>query len=379
VLGIVSALAFGSGCTTSRAAERVAKGGAAAPVAIAQAKAEDVPIEVSAFGTVEASSTVGIVPQVSGLITAVHFQEGSFVKQGDLLFTVDTRPYKASLAVARADLAKNEARAQQASREAERYLELERQGLASEQQSAQMQSQAVSARAEAKAVEAQLQSASLNVNFTRITSPIDGRTGSLLVHAGNVIQANAPAPLVVIRRLSPVFVRFALPQTYLPQIQQSLGQRALPARATPRGEGARAALGELSFMDNTVDTATGSVALKATFANRGLELWPGAAVAVTLVLGNEANALVVPAAAVRDSQNGTYVFVVQGDVAVLRPVQVERSTADIAVLKSGVQLGESVVTDGQVRLRDGVKVAIQPGRAPSRDSPAETPAGSGSP
>lgn len=344
---------------------KAARAGAAAPVTVAPVSARDVPIELSAFGTVEASSTVDVVPQVSGLITEVHFSEGSFVKKGELLFSVDTRPYRASAAAAQAELAKSTAQAQQSASEAERYKELEGQGVATAQQRAQAESDAAAARAQVSQLRAQLDSANLNVKFTRILAPIAGKTGSLLVHAGNVIQANAQQPLVVIRSLSPVQVRFAVPQTVLAQVRESLtssGQAAQPlsVRAIPRGDGAQPALGQLTFMENSVDTATGTIALKATFANTDLLLWPGASVEVVLTLGVDRQALVVPSQAVRDAQAGSYVFVVGDDqTAKQRPVEVLRSTPSLALIRDGVRAGEQVVTDGYVRLRDGTKVVVQ--------------------
>jgi multidrug efflux system membrane fusion protein len=333
----------------------------APPVTIAEVKAQDVPIELHAFGTVEASNSVDVVPQVSGQITEVHFVEGAFVKKGDLLFSVDTRPYRASLAAARAELAKSSALAQQASSEAERYAELASQGVATTQQLTQAKADAASARAQVEQVQAQISSASLNVNFTRITAPIDGKTGSLLVHAGNVIQGNAAQPLVVIRSLSPVQVRFAVPQQHLADIRSSLAAEPLPVRAAIRGDTGQPAQGQLMFLENSVDTATGTISVKATFLNRDLALWPGASVDVVLTLGKDSNALVVPAEAVRESQDGSYVFVVGPDDKVKQqPVQVARTTEKLALLREGVSAQDRVVTDGFVRLRDGVKVTLQP-------------------
>jgi len=360
------ATAWGLGRDADGAVSRKAggRGAQAAPVTVAAAHTLDVPIELRAFGTVEASSTVDVVPQVTGLITQVHFTEGSFVHKGDLLFSVDTRSYKASLAAAEAELARNAALAAQAQSEAVRYAELVRQGVATDQQLAQAQSEAATARAQVKEGQAQIQSASLNVKFTRITAPISGKTGSLLVHAGNVIQANAPQPLVVIRSVSPVQVRFAVPQTYLTEIRQSFGHAPLAVKATPRGDGAETAEGQLTFMENTVDPTTGTLGLKATFANTGLELWPGAAVEVRLEMGVDRQALVVPAAAVRDSQKGSYVFVIRDDqTATQRPVEVARSTPALALIREGVRAGEQVVTDGYLRLREGTKVSIVPAQA----------------
>jgi multidrug efflux system membrane fusion protein len=231
---------------------------------------------------------------------------------------------------------------------------------------------------------AQLDNANLNVKFTRITAPIDGKTGALLVHAGNVIHANAPEPLVVIRSLSPVLVRFAVPQLYLAQIRASFTGQPLAVRAFARAtgqsaEGAAPVQGLLTFMENSVDTATGTIALKATFTNADQQLWPGASVNVVLTLGTDQRALVVPAQAVRDAQDGSYVFVVGRDQkAQQRPVEVLRTTSRLAVLREGVQAGEEVVTDGYVRLRDGTQVAIQkPAGGAEHASAADPPATAG--
>jgi multidrug efflux system membrane fusion protein len=358
---------------------------APAPVTVAEVRSQDVPIELEAFGIVEASSTVEVVPQVTGLITEVHFREGAFVKKGDLLFSVDTRPYRASQAAAQAELQKSLALAQQTASEAERYLELERQGVATAQQRAQAEADAASARAQVHQLRAQLDSANLNVKFTRITAPIEGKTGALLVHAGNVIHANAPEPLVVIRSLSPVLVRFAVPQLYLAQIRESfagqpLSVRALPRAAGPSGE-AQPVQGLLTFMENSVDSATGTIALKATFTNADQQLWPGASVDVVLTLGSDRQALVVPAQAVRDAQEGSYVFVVGRDhVAQQRPVEVLRTTPRLALLREGVKVGEEVVTDGYIRLRNGTPVTIQEAAAGPEHASADVaqPAQAGS-
>jgi membrane fusion protein, multidrug efflux system len=336
---------------------KAAKPEEAVPVVVATAQLLDVPREVATFGVVEASSTVDVAPQVQGLVTQVHFKEGDFVKRGDLLFTVDTRPYRASLAAAQAELLRNQAVADQAQLEAERATRLKQEGVASDQEVAKARADAASSAANVKVGQAQIQSANLNVQFTRITSPLDGRTGSLLVHAGNVVRPGAAQPLVVIRSLSPVYVRFAVSQDYLGTIRERFGREPLTARVTPRGAQAKPVEGPVTFLENTVDAATGTVALKASFVNAGQELWPGASVDVVLVLGVDRQATVVPEAALQRTQSGPIVFVVgRNGVAELRPVQVLRSTAAQALIGSGVKAGEEVVTDGQLRLRQGSKV-----------------------
>jgi len=351
-------LGSASGCEQR---SKAAKGEDPVPVTLAAAQLVDVPREVQAFGVVEASSTVDVRAQVQGLITQVHFHEGDFVKRGDLLFSVDTRPYSASLAAAQAELIRNKAVADQAAVEAERAARLRQEGVASDQEVNRAEADARSTAANVKVGQAQIQSASINVAFGRITSPLDGRTGSLLVHAGNIVKATDAQPLVVIRSLSPAFVRFSVPQDHVAVIREQLGKGSLVARVTPRGDNAKSIEAPITFLDNTVDVATGTVGLKATYANSEQLLWPGASVDVVLVLGVDRQATVVPEAALSRSQAGTLVFVIGPDGrAEPRPVEVLRTTATQALIRSGLKAGEEVVTDGQLRLRKGTKVSRKP-------------------
>lgn len=357
---------------------KAAKGEDAVPVTVAAVQIADVPREVQAFGVVEASSTVDVRAQVQGLITKVHFHEGDFVKRGDLLFSVDTRPYSASLAAAQAELIRNQAVAEQAAVEAERATRLRQEGVASDQEVSRAEADARSSAANVKVGQAQIRSASINVGFGRITSPLDGRTGSLLVHAGNIVKATDAEPLVVIRSLSPVFVRFSVPQDHVPEIREQLAKSALVARITPRGDNAKSIEAPVTFLDNTVDVATGTVTLKATYPNREQLLWPGASVDVALVLGVDAGATVVPEAALSRSQAGALVYVIGPDArAEPRPVEVLRTTANQALIRSGLKAGEEVVTDGQLRLRKGTKVSRKPSAkvAASADASSKRPEG----
>ncbi|HEX6275467.1 MAG TPA: efflux RND transporter periplasmic adaptor subunit [Polyangiaceae bacterium] len=330
------------------------------PVSVAKVTVEDVPFEIAAFGLVEASSTVDVVPQVTGLVTAVHFREGDVVEKGALLFSVDTRPYRASLAAAQAELERNRALADQAKVEAARTEKLASEGIASAQELARAAAQAESTAANVKVGQAALASAGLNVAFTRITSPISGRTGSLLVHAGNVVRTGETAPMVVIRSLSPVQVRFAVPEEYLARIRERMKSGVLGVKVRPKGQAEPVVEGPVTFLENSVDTATGTLSLKATFANENQELWPGEAVDVTLLLDVDKKAVVAPEAAVQEGQQGKYAFVVEGGKARLRRVEVQRTTPTRALVRSGLRPGEDVVTEGQIRLRDGIAVAVKP-------------------
>jgi membrane fusion protein, multidrug efflux system len=360
---LVLALSAAYGCESG---SKAAKGEDSVPVTLAVAEVTDVPREVQAFGVVEASSTVDVRAQVPGLITEVHFHEGDFVKRGDLLFSVDTRPYSASLAAAQAELIRNKAVADQAAVEANRAARMQQEGVGSEQELAKAEADARSSAANVKVGQAQIQSASINVAFTRITSPLDGRTGSLLVHAGNIVKATDAQPLVIIRSLTPVFVRFSVPQDHVGVIREQLGKGSLNVRVTPRGENAKTIEAPVTFLDNTVDVATGTVTLKATYANADQQLWPGASVDVVLVLGVDRQATVVPEAALSRSQTGTLVYVIGPDGrAEPRPVEVLRTTATQALIRSGLKPGEEVVTDGQLRLRKGTKISRRPSAKPA--------------
>jgi multidrug efflux system membrane fusion protein len=366
----LAALALGISC--GRAPDAAQDRPKTVPVVVGTVEQRDVPFEIPAFGTVEASSTVDLVSQVTGLVTRIHFKEGDLVKKGDLLFSVDTRPYRASMAVAQAELERNRAMAEQARAEAERAERLAREGLASEQQLEKARADERSTAATVKLGQATLQSAGINLALARITAPMDGRAGSLLVHAGNVVRAGDPQPLVVIRSLSPVQVRFAVPEQYAGPIRDRMKQGPLNVRVTPKGEGAKSVEAPLTFYENTVDPTTGTLALKATFQNAERELWPGAAVSVALVLDVDRRATVVPESSVQAGQDGPYAFVVENGKARLRRVVIARTHANLAVIESGLKVGERVVVDGQARLRDGAQVSAKP---PAVDRHAELDAG----
>lgn len=352
LLLVVAALP--AGCSDGSKAGKPEDG---VPVVIAVAEKKDVPREVRAFGSVDASSTVDVRAQVQGLVTEVHFREGDFVKRGQLLFTVDTRPYRASLAAAQAELLRSRAVAEQMRVEAERANALRQEGVASDRDVAKANADAASSAADVKLGQAQAASASLNVTFTRITAPIDGRTGALLVYPGNLVTASDAQPLVVLRSLSPVYVRFTVPQEHVATIRDRLGKLPLTARVTPRGEGKKTIEAPVTFLENSVDTSTGTIMLKATYLNAAQELWPGSSVDVVLVIGTDEGATVVPEPALQRSQAGTLVFVIGPDGrAAPRPVQLLRTTETEALIASGLEPGERVATDGLLRLRKGTKV-----------------------
>lgn len=346
-----------------------------ATVVVAQVVRKDMPVEVRAIGTAEAVNTVQVIPQVGGLIQTVHFKEGDAVKKGDLLFTIDTRPYAATLSAAQAELEKNRALAEQAHREVDRFQKLAAEGLTSDLELSQRRANAAALDATVGQNRANLVGSSINVQFAAIRSPIDGRTGTLLVHAGNVVRGNDGRSLVVIRSLEPIYVRFSVPEQYLPSIQRRVQTGPVVVAARPRGSDLEPATGDLTFIENTVDLATGKVDMKALFRNEGQVLWPGQLVDVVVNLSLEKGVVVVPEAAIQVGQQGAYTYVVGDDNrAALRLVEVDRTMNGETVVKRGLSPDERVVVDGQVRIRDGAPVQIRTGAPLPSASSASAPA-----
>lgn len=358
VLALAGSAGLG-GCSSQSEGHGGTAGGAGAevvPVVVTAVRQEDVPVQVRAIGTVEPFSTVAVKPQVDGQLAQVHFAQGAFVKKGDLLFTIDSRPFEAALRQAEASLAKTAAEANNARVEFERRQRLFTDGFISRDEYDQSETRASALRAAVQAEQAMVENARLQLQYCTIRSPIDGRVGQLLVHPGNVVKRN-DTTLAVINQVRPVFVTFSVPEQELPAIRQQSGAGTLAVAAQP--DRAPLARGGLEFIDNTVDVSTGTVRLKGLFPNRDEALWPGQFVAVTLTVSTRANAIVVPAVAVQTGQQGQFVFVVTPErVTEVRPVTVGMSTGSDAVIASGLQAGEQVVTDGQIRLVAGSKVEL---------------------
>ena len=308
---------------------------------------------------VMAAKAESVEPQVAGIVNAVHYTQGQFVKKGDLLVSLDDRPFVAALEAAQANLAKDRASAELASVEAERYEKLFEEGVAPKEQLDQERATAAAQKAAVQADEAAVKTAQLNISYCSIYAPIDGQTGSQLVFPGTVVKANDVPVLVVINRLSPIYADFSVPQQYLDQIKSYTAHGKLPVEATPSDNSAPEQ-GYLTFVNNTVDATTGTILLKGTFTNRDHRLWPGEFVNVVLQLAEEKNATVVPSQAVMNGQNGDYVFVIKPDMTVeSRTVKMSRTVTGESVIDSGVKPGEMVVTDGQLRLTTGAKVRIK--------------------
>jgi multidrug efflux system membrane fusion protein len=331
------------------------------PVSITTVKRATVPYIVNANGVAEPMQTVAVEAQVNGILNRVTFAEGQEVQAGRVLFELDSRPYVAVLEQARAQLLRDEAQAANARRDAARYAALVKEGYVTSSQADQAEATAASSAATVAADRANVAKAALDVANSTIRAPISGRTGSLLVRQGNLVKANSNPPLVVINQIQPILVRFSIPQSQLPDIQRYYrGGNALQVRATP-SEGSGVALtGTLAFVDNNVDSTSGTVLLKARFSNPDGTLWPGQYTNVALQLYVDPNALTLPAPAVMTGQQGTYVYTVDSTgTAKQRPVQVSRTVDSLAVIASGLREGERVVVDGQSRLIPGSKVSIK--------------------
>jgi len=358
VLRIVILLAssLSTGCDAKGVSGASTGADAAMPVTIATATRDDVPVQVQAIGWAEAYATVTIRPQVEGQLTEIHFTEGQQVKIGDLLFTIDPRPFVAALRLSEANLLKNQALAQDAEREANRVTDLFTKNMAADRERDQARANSDAVRAQVQADQAAVENATLHLEYCTIRSPIDGRAGARLVDVGNIVEANKTA-LVTVNQISPIFATFSVAERHLSLIKQQMQAAPLTVEARFADEPSDPIIGRLAFVDNQVDTLTGMVRLKATFPNEDHRLWPGRFVNVALTISKQQDAVVVPTSAVQTGQRGTFVFVVRGDSTVdMRPVSVGANVHERTVLSEGVQAGEVVVTDGQLRLTPGVKV-----------------------
>ncbi len=352
---LLAALAFG-GCNRGGA---VAKAGApVVPVQTAVAQRQDVPRAVESVGAIQAIRSVSVKSQVDGMIAEIHFREGDEVKVGDLLVALDRRPFENSVRIARANLANAKAEAARAEADAQRYKNLDQADAISKEQYAQLTTRAETTRAQVQASEAAVANAELQLSYAEIRAPIAGRTGQLMLHEGSTVKANDNNfAIVAINQLTPISVAYSVPESALPEIRAAAGTDLVRVMVTEKSAGLKREDGKLSFIDNTVDATTGMITLKAEFGNDDKALWPGRFVTVTTQFGLDRAATVVPANAVQNSQNGATVFVVKPDQTVeLRNVKVARGTGDVALIAEGVQPGETVVTDGQLRLLPGMKV-----------------------
>ena len=323
---------------------------------------QTVPISQSSIGSVQSLRTVTVKSQVDGVIAAVNFREGDEVQAGDLLISLDRRPFENNLLGARADLANARAQAAHAQAELERYQQLDQQQAISKEQLAQLLTDAESTQAQVQARAAAVANAELQLGYTEIRAPIGGRTGQLNLHEGALVKANDNgSSLVTINQLAPIAVAYSVPEGSLAGLRAALAAGTVAVTASPHDGVGKQAAGRLDFIDNAVDATTGTILLKAVFVNADRALWPGQFVDTVTRLGEETGAVVVPSSAVQTGQRGSQVFVVKPDHTVdLRQVETGRSVNGLTVIRSGVKAGETVVTDGQLRLVPGTNVAAKP-------------------
>jgi multidrug efflux system membrane fusion protein len=362
-LAAVAATVLAAAC--SRGEGKTAGAPRPVPVRVATAAEKDVPVEIRAVGKIISSHSVAIRPQVSGTIVAVHFREGQAVRKGDLLVEIDRRPFGAALAEARAKLAQDRARAENARADARRYADLVEKEFVTRQQYEGARANAAALEAQVAADEAAVERARLDLSYATIRTPISGRTGRLLVHAGNLVSAGAPEPLVTIEQVKPVQAEFAIPERHLGALR-ARRDAPPPVRLSTSGGGPEIQA-TLSFVNNAVDPATGTILLRALVPNEDETLLPGQMVDVHLRVAERARAVVVPASAVASGQEGDYAYVVTADKkAELRPVQVDQAGDAEVVLGKGIAAGEIVVTEGLLKLRPDAPVEILEDRAASR-------------
>ena len=343
------------------------EGRPAIPVTVVPAVQKTMPVQIEAVGTVDAYSTVSIRSQVAGAITKVHFQEGQDVKTGDLLFTIDTRPFEATLKQAEANLSKDMAMLANAREQSRRYAELVKKQYVSQEQYDQIKTNADAIEATVEADKANVENARVQLSYCRIFSPVTGRTGSLLVNEGNVVRTNDATPLITINQISPIYVTFTIPEQSLPELKRRLAAGKLGVQAVIPENEQRPEQGDLTFVDNLVDRTTGTIKLKGTFVNLERRLWPGQFVKAVLKLGDQ-DAVVVPSDAVQTGQQGQQVFVVRGESGVeVRPVVVGRSLNGESIIEQGVQVGERVITDGQFLLGPESRIQIKTAKDSTQD------------
>lgn len=357
-IGAMAALLLLSlGCGSKKQQNAAMAAPPAAPVTVASAEQKAIPVELRAIGTAQAYRTVDVKSQVNGQIEKVLFRQGDYVKTGQTLFQLDKRPFKAALDQAVGNLAKDKANAVDQRAQANRDNALLKAQVVAAQVAEQQEAAAQSALAAVQADQAAVETARVNLSYTDIKAPIDGRAGAILVNVGNVVQPNATNALTVINQISPIYVQFSIPEAQLTEIRQHKAG-TLKVTALPPNQ-STGPTGKLTFVNNAVDTTTGTIQLMATFQNHDGVLWPGEFLNIELQLGVEPKAVVIPDVAVQTSQQGNYVYVVEQDgTAKMQPVTTAFTYRGLAVISSGVTPGEKVIVNGQIRVIPNSKVQI---------------------
>ena len=356
-------LATAIACSGDTSAEdgtgRNGGGPPAVPVTTAAVVQKPMPIEIQVIGSVEPYSSVAIRSQITGQLLSVNFREGEIVQRGQVLFELDRRPLEAALGQAQANLTRDMAQAANAEVQATRFQQLVDRGIAPREQGDTARTSVAALNATVEADRAALENTKIQLQYATIAAPISGRTGALMVHQGNLVRANDQTPLVVINEVAPISVAFTIPEARLADLRRYMARGSLVVTATPQGNDTPAS-GRITFIDNAVDQNTGTIRIKGTFPNSDGRLWPGQFVTVVVTLSTDPTAIVVPSAAVQAGQEGTYVFAVKPDQSVeMRPITVARVRGAESVIASGVRPGETVVTDGHLRLVPGGRISVK--------------------
>lgn len=360
VLIIGTALAAGACAKSEAQPQPQGSAPAAMPVTVGPVVRKNMPLDASVVGTVEAYSTVSVRAQITGELTAVHFQQGDDVQAGQELFALDRRPLEAALLQAQANLERDTAEAANAKAIMQRYDQLVERGIVAKEQ--RDNARTIVARLEATLASdrASVENAKVQLQYATIHAPISGRTGALMVNAGNLVRANDQAALVTINQVSPIYVSFSFPEPLLPDLRRYMARGTLRVEARPSSGDDHLAVGDITFVDNAVDLSTGTIKVKGTFPNGDRQLWPGQFVNVVVRLATEAAAIVVPTVAVQTGPEGSYVYLVKPDQTVeLRPVTVARVAGTETLIKEGVTEGDTVVTDGHLRLVPGSRISVK--------------------
>jgi multidrug efflux system membrane fusion protein len=318
------------------------------------------PLELRVIGTVEPSSNVAVRAQLTGELTSVNFKEGDDVREGQVLFELDRRPLDAALKQAQANLQRDLAQAANAEAQAARAVELSERGIATREQVDTARANSDALQGTVAADRAAVENAMVQLQYATIKAPISGRTGALMVHPGNLVRANDTTSLVLINQLTPINVTFAVPEAQLAMLKRYMAQGHVPVKVQAPNDDSSASEGRITFVDNSVDQTTGTIRVKASFANTDHKLWPGQFVNVIMTLATDQNAIVVPTAAVQTGPDGSYVYVVKSDqTAEFKTVEVGRISGNEAVIAKGLTAGETVVTDGHLRLVPGSRVTVR--------------------
>lgn len=368
---------------------RAAKPGAGparvVPVEVARAEKKPMPVEIVTIGRVQTIAAVAVKSRIDGVIATVSVRDGQEVKAGDVLFTLDDRALQAAVKQAEAAIARDKAQLENARREVERQLPLSQKEYVTRAQMDQTRTNAVALEGTVRADEAMLEMARVQLSYTVIRAPIDGRLGTISLKVGNQVRVSDTTPLVNLNQIGPIYVSMSVPQANFTALQKALAAGPVPTRATVPGDAGEPLEGKLSYIENAIDTATNTLTVKATFANADRRLWPGQFVNTTIVLAVEPDAIAVPAEAVQAGQNGNYLYVVKDGqdagpkVVEMRQVEVNRTIEHQAVIAKGVAAGDVVVVNGQLRLDDGMAVTVKPPGSTGGAPPGKPDANDASP